>query len=390
MYNIMIWGTGDWANRLMKSLPANCNILKFIETKKTKDSFLGIPVIDINELQKKHELCDYVIVATIYRSEIIGRLKKEKISIKNYFFVTEVIPDIIIIDYENTFQYKIQELFLEKREIYKYEQRLMDYTYCECEDVKYLVNSRYRIMIQELMKESYQSEDIELFIKLAETYYQVPSDVDGVFVDVGANIGTTSIWVKKKLNSRLRILAFEPSRENIKQYKINSILNEVEEDITLVHAAVTDGSGTAELMLSEDNLGDNRILKSSNEVVERNRESVSTISLDQYLEAHPEIEKEICYVWMDIQGHEAFAIKGGMKFLKENEVPLYIEFWPEQLEKNSSLELLIQELQELYHGFICVSKYKSGDTKVYPIDALDDLAREYQEDSCDIFLVKHY
>lgn len=43
---IIIWGTGNWSNKLLAALNADCEIVAFVETKPEKDEFQGIKVID--------------------------------------------------------------------------------------------------------------------------------------------------------------------------------------------------------------------------------------------------------------------------------------------------------------------------------------------------------
>lgn len=66
MKKILIWGTGKLAKKFMKN-GYNCEIIGFIQTKKTVDLFCERPVYGSDEIPKEY---DYIIVANIYVDEI--------------------------------------------------------------------------------------------------------------------------------------------------------------------------------------------------------------------------------------------------------------------------------------------------------------------------------
>jgi len=70
---------------------------------------------------------------------------------------------------------------------------------------------------------------MKIFHDLAQKYYQV-DDSNGLFLDLGANIGTTGIYFLKKLTPNLKLLAFEPDAENFKMLHANLILNDLYEN----------------------------------------------------------------------------------------------------------------------------------------------------------------
>lgn len=251
------------------------------------------------------------------------------------------------------------------------------------------------------MKETIINRKIfPFFFELSRQYYGIDISDAGYFLDVGANIGTTSLWVKKKINDNVKIIAFEPLVENCKQYRCSAILNDIPlqyvypDDVVelntnvLVNAALSDIEDNKILMLDLHNMGDNRILQGNNKEREREAIEIKSVCLDAWLERNQISRTDIKWVWMDTQAHEAFCLRGGIHTFSENKIPLYIEFWPSELKKNGSFQLLKEVLERCYSKFICIKWYKKGDTDVYDISELDVLMNYFSDSSTDIFLIK--
>jgi FkbM family methyltransferase len=66
---------------------------------------------------------------------------------------------------------------------------------------------------------------------------------DDVFYDVGANIGTFTIFAGRRLGDAGRIIAFEPHIPNANSLIENIFLNGLEKQVQLVTAALTDREG---------------------------------------------------------------------------------------------------------------------------------------------------
>lgn len=267
------------------------------------------------------------------------------------------------------------------------------YVVCEVENVNFLVNSTYKMFVNALAQKAlHQGDDIRLFFDLTKEYYGIESVCEGdIFFDIGGNIGTTSIYVKKVVNPLLKIISFEPDEENCRQFKCSCILNGIDkDDICLVQAALSDENGEASIMLSDktDNMGDHRVLINGNILSNRETEKVKKIRLDTWLETNHIDISRIKYVWMDVQAHEGFVLSGGANVFIEHKIPLFMEFWPKELKRNHSFDLLVDTLGRCYSKFICVQWYKQGKRELLDIYALHDIARKYPDDTFDIFLVK--
>ncbi len=73
------------------------------------------------------------------------------------------------------------------------------------------------------------------------------------FVDLGANVGTYSIFVGTLAGPDARILAVEPQKRLLKRLRENIALNNL--DITIAPVAVGDREGTIEFAVDSSNLG---------------------------------------------------------------------------------------------------------------------------------------
>lgn len=173
----------------------------------------------------------------------------------------------------------------------------------------------------------------------ALTYLKEPQK-KGTVLDVGANIGTTTISLVMRHQAE-RVIAFEPEDRNFRLLRCNLILNGLEQHVTARQMAISDSDQQLTLTLAHENFGDHRItglwdddMVSSPETV-----GVSGRSLDSAL-SDDELA-DVSLVWVDTQGHEASVMAGASKLLG-NKVPWVIEYWPQRLREANGLEELHQ------------------------------------------------
>jgi lipopolysaccharide transport system ATP-binding protein len=180
--------------------------------------------------------------------------------------------------------------------------------------------------------------DVILFLKV--NYDFEPK----VFVDIGANIGTHSIYSLK--NSIFEnAICFEPNEDNFKLLQSNFILNNVEKFGKLEKIALSNFSGEIEMELSKSNRGDHRIKAKSTrlsfgEEMDRIYDKVNVVTIDEYTRQN-ESDWSKSLVWMDTQGHEGFIFSGGSEFFKSIKSSPFIvaEFWPYGIERSSGYKM---------------------------------------------------
>lgn len=86
MKKILIWGTGKIAEKFVEN-QYNAEIIGFIETKKSKDTYEGKPVYDSGQIPKEY---DYIVVANTYATEIYDLCMNLGIDISTLIFLKGV------------------------------------------------------------------------------------------------------------------------------------------------------------------------------------------------------------------------------------------------------------------------------------------------------------
>ncbi|NNE62523.1 MAG: FkbM family methyltransferase [Gammaproteobacteria bacterium] len=94
---------------------------------------------------------------------------------------------------------------------------------------------------------------------------------DGVFIDIGANVGLYTLTAAGVLGGKGRILAFEPNPPTLQRLNINLAANRKGSswpDIQVLNIGVADENGERVLQVDEDNLGASSIAKTGQSAVE--------------------------------------------------------------------------------------------------------------------------
>jgi FkbM family methyltransferase len=172
----------------------------------------------------------------------------------------------------------------------------------------------------------------------------------GLLVDVGANVGSICIpAVVRGLADRA--IAFEPEPINFVLLETNCKWNGVHHFIDLHQVALSDGNGSVTLNYpSPTNHGDVRISLDSHDG--------PTIQSRVFDDMDIAIDADSDLVWMDVQGHELSVLRG-MPTVLAARVPLVLEFWPHELKKTGSVDMLLGMLDG-YERFIDLAKPDAG------------------------------
>lgn len=149
----------------------------------------------------------------------------------------------------------------------------------------------------------------------------------GTYIDIGANIGLTTIPIACRPGIACK--AFEPEPQAFRYLAANLSQNCPAANIETFNFALSDRRGTIAFELSDDNLGDHRIrLNAANSsfgeagrcVIE-----VSTKRLDDVLRAE-ELLRPIA-IRLSAQGAECRILEGGRAILEATSLFTF-EFWP--------------------------------------------------------------
>ncbi|MEJ0038790.1 MAG: FkbM family methyltransferase [Gammaproteobacteria bacterium] len=159
-----------------------------------------------------------------------------------------------------------------------------------------------------------------------------------VFVDVGANIGTHTLYA---LGSGLfsRVLSVEPSAENYAHLCRNLAINGFP-TTDAVRAAFSSTAGVGELALSGLNFGDHRVVRGEGDRdAARPVEQIELVDLPR-LSQRAQLGPDTRFMfWIDTQGHE-YEVLSGVPPAQLSQSVFAIEYWPQLLQRNGTLDAL--------------------------------------------------
>lgn len=145
--------------------------------------------------------------------------------------------------------------------------------------------------------------------------------LNGIVLDIGANIGYYTLLAAAEVGSAGRVLAFEPDAENYAVLAQNVRLNGFS-NVDCYQLAVSDRHETLQLYLNETNKGDHRTYAVSG----RKSVTVSSVALDSFGNLSDTVPSVIK---MDIQGAEVRAVFGMRGLIEQaRELALFTEYWP--------------------------------------------------------------
>jgi len=180
-----------------------------------------------------------------------------------------------------------------------------------------------------------------------------------IIVDVGANIGTTSIPFAKNLNCH--VLAIEPFPKNFMLLNHNVIQNGFNRQITCVQSAIATKNGTMKMTLPKKESGSASIYqKTAKSLQNHPKVDVPAAKLMDILTSARISPEQVAFVWSDTEGSEARIVETGAP-LWQTGVPLYIEVFPRLLERQSGISSLKKLVVKYFREFIPVeSLMKNG------------------------------
>ena len=268
------------------------------------------------------------------------------------------------------------------------------------EGITYFYNSRDKV-IPSMMYDSgfnYSKHEIDSFIDVADSmFYKKQSDIldftgNDIFLDIGGNIGTTSIYCKLKLKPQMRFIAFEPVHDNATLFTINSIINGINNDITVERIALSNETTNHRVVAAlPENMGGSFLAEpeAAEMLMQQGRiiESVCETTLDAYLSANQISGDRIKYIWIDVEGHETDVLEGAAGLLKNYRIPCCMEFNQKHYKDGWCYEKMIKMLEVYFDYFVpCQQWSPERQSFVRPISELDKLWEEFDHRSCDLIL----
>lgn len=226
----------------------------------------------------------------------------------------------------------------------------------------------------------YEMDLITSVMDFLQTELKIHKKGSGTIVDIGANNGVISIGLLHTGEFH-RAIAIEPEPNNFLLLENNVALNDLRDRFVCLPYAVSDAEGEILFELSDTNYGDHRVrVDSGLENVERQNESkrrvisVKADQIDRLLSPLPDsFLKEISLVWVDVQGYEGYAFKGGQIFLSKN-IPVVSEIWPYGIQRaGMTQEQFCDIAKSLWQNYWI---RRRGKFIRYPIDTLNTVFAE--------------
>ena len=167
------------------------------------------------------------------------------------------------------------------------------------------------------------------------------------FLDIGAHGGLYSIILKNKF-PKLNVWAFEPDQQNRYQLYGNLFLNNFEREIEVYNFGLSSNNKEVAFGIVKDgNRGGKKIMESG-------ELKINVKPLDEvFLE-----KNKICFVKIDVEGHELDVIKGSKKFLKNNFCLIQVEISHEDSLREFDIVMnglgysLVKKIDDYYYSNI--------------------------------------
>lgn len=171
----------------------------------------------------------------------------------------------------------------------------------------------------------------------------------GVFIDIGANIGQTSLNLSKKLGTIPHtVLAFEPFPSTFNKLETNIRLNSFS-SIKIFNVALGNEKKTIEMEMSCPTNSGGYKISPKNSSFKDQLVQVNQEKLDDYYS----LEDLINFIKIDVEGYEMEVLKGAEQIIKKHKPVLVIELNDKSLiNQNSSAKQVCQFIKNLGYEFI--------------------------------------
>ena len=354
---VAIYGCGNWAKIMLPFFEKKSIALSyFIQTQKEMDEFCGHivkPVCDV-----KFDEIDYLVISSnIYYREMYDELTKLSGFNENNMFKIKSFSSFL-------------DLFIDKDADYR--------TVTVKGNLSYVFSNEDTV-IGPMMTYSGINHGADIMEDVFALARENPNfKKDGIFLDIGANIGTASIYAKH-LNSKFKVVAFEPGRKNFNLLKCNCILNGMS-DIRVENVGLGKEDGIVLFQYDSKNPGGSHVSKQGGEYIKMT-------SLDNFCTKNNISHSDVSFIWMDTEGFEDEVIIGGRETVWQKRitdgVPFIQEFNPDSYIKKENMELYCKILKDSYSFFVDARKDKNEIKKI-PVERLEQFSKEIKRQT-DLF-----
>lgn len=201
-------------------------------------------------------------------------------------------------------------------------------------------------------------------------------------VDVGANVGYHTLAAGRLVGAAGRVIAFEPEPRNFDLLRRNVERNGLAQRATLIQAAVGECTGTSLLYRDAINFGAHSISQCN--VVGGDSISVPCVSLRDALRAEDLIRLDVLKI--DVQGAEGMVIAGAGDLLDRGHIRIFMELWPQGLQRAGTDALALLETLTRQHQFRCKVIDEAREELIEVEDARDAVSRCIDVESVNLVL----
>jgi FkbM family methyltransferase len=198
----------------------------------------------------------------------------------------------------------------------------------------------------------YEPQELEAVLTYALRHR--PPEAFPVIVDVGANIGTTTVPFAQR---GYRVVAIEPVPHTVQLLRMNLAANRVTDRCIVVEQAVADRSGEV-MMRVQNTLGISEVIAHGHTETDqvtgdyRNEQiQVPAAPLEQILGDAGIDPGEVALVWSDTEGSEATTVGTGGP-LWDAGVPLWIEVSAHTLDLHDALRDFMSRSMASFSSFV--------------------------------------
>lgn len=260
-------------------------------------------------------------------------------------------------------------------EFFELAERFTPYVAVESNGALYVVSTHDSHIGRDLFAKRGRKEMRTLDRALAAQDQLLPRGTRSVFIDAGANIGTTVIDAVVA-HGFASAFAFEPEPENLRLLRLNLQLNGLEDRVTASEVGLSDHEGSAVLDTTTPGSGQHWVVEPGAEA----GDSIVTIhltSIDALVDAGELDPDAVSFLWMDVEGHEAHVLAGASALL-ERGVPLVMEFCPRLFRRAGRLDELEEIMRTRYSHLLDLRKpWPDGVAPFVPTTDIGEIVAEY-------------
>jgi FkbM family methyltransferase len=218
----------------------------------------------------------------------------------------------------------------ERREFFRRARGVTPYLAVRADDLLFFVSTEDHLLGRSLFVER-RRQDMDVLAAALRLLEDAGASPRGrTFVDVGANIGTTTVGAVAHHGFE-RAVAVEPEPTNFRTLALNLAANDVSARVTAVQAAASDRGGEVWLSVSRRSSGLHRVVADG---AGEQTISVPAVALDGLVEDGIIDPEQVGLLWLDAAGAEVDVLAGA-SLLLERRVPVVtavrpgLAAWPE-------------------------------------------------------------